>query len=204
VRPRVVAHPARKTAPMPIVGTTTLVLALSLSADAFAASLGKGACLRKPGLGPALRVGTVFGLFQAAMPILGFLLGITIGGYVQAVDHWVAFLLLSALGGRMAWGAWRGREVDCASGIALGALLAAGLATSIDAFAVGIPLALMGAQILASALVIGLVTFLMSAGGVLVGGAVGPRLGRWAEAIGGLGLMALGTKILIEHTLLAA
>ena len=188
---------------MPVIGTATLVLAASLSMDAFAAALGKGAGLRRPGLGAALAVGAVFGLFQAGMPLLGFMLGVTVGGLVQAVDHWIAFVLLTGIGARMAWAGWKGEEgaASGASGFALGALLMAGLATSVDALAAGVPLALLGGQVVATACVIGAVTFALSAAGVLMGRAVGPLLGRWAEGAGGIGLMLLGAKILAEHTL---
>lgn len=184
-----------------MIATTTFVLALSLAMDAFAAALGKGAALRRPNMGQALTVGAVFGGFQMIMPLIGFALGMAFADIVAAVDHWIAFILLSVVGGRMVWEAWKGEEDGAGSGmvLTLSALFMAGFATSVDALAIGVPLAFFDEPILASALVIGLVTFGLSTLGVLLGRAVGPLLGRWAVGIGGAGLMLLGTKILVQH-----
>jgi putative Mn2+ efflux pump MntP len=184
-----------------LIATTTFVLALSLAMDAFAAALGKGAALRRPNMGQALTVGAVFGGFQMIMPLIGFALGMAFANIVAAVDHWIAFVLLSVVGGRMVWEAWKGEEDGTGGGmvLTLSALFMAGFATSVDALAIGVPLAFFDEPILASALVIGLVTFGLSTLGVLLGRAVGPLLGRWAVGIGGAGLMLLGTKILVQH-----
>lgn len=186
-----------------MIATTTFALALSLAMDAFAAALGKGAALRRPNMGQALTVGAVFGAFQMVMPLIGFALGMAFADIVAAVDHWIAFALLSVVGGRMVWEAWKGEgdEENGAGGmtLTLSALFMAGFATSVDALAIGVPLAFFDEPILASALVIGLVTFGLSTVGVMLGRAVGPLLGRWAVGIGGAGLMLLGTKILVQH-----
>lgn len=187
-----------------MIATTTFALALSLAMDAFAAALGKGAALRRPNMGHALTVGAVFGGFQMLMPLIGFALGMAFADIVAAVDHWIAFVLLSVVGGRMVWGAWRGDDTqggDGAAGVTLtmSALFMAGFATSVDALAIGVPLAFFDEPILASALVIGLVTFALSTLGVMLGRAVGPLLGRWAVGIGGAGLVLLGVKILVQH-----
>lgn len=188
-----------------MIATTTFALALSLAMDAFAAALGKGAALRRPSMGYALTVGVVFGGFQMVMPLIGFALGMAFADIVAAVDHWIAFILLSIVGGRMVWEAWRGGDgeegADRAPGmtLTLSALFMAGFATSVDALAIGVPLAFFDEPILASALVIGLVTFGLSTIGVLLGRAVGPLLGRWAVGIGGGGLILLGAKILVQH-----
>lgn len=186
-----------------MIATTVFALALSLAMDAFAAALGKGASLSRPSWSNALKVGAVFGLFQMVMPLVGFGLGVAFAGLIEAVDHWVAFGLLAAIGLRMVWEAWDADPGEMAgrSDLALTTLFVAGLATSIDALAVGVPLALFDEPIVMSAAVIGLVTFALSTVGVLLGRAVGPVFGRWAVAAGGLGLIALGTKILVEHTL---
>lgn len=182
---------------------TALILAFSLSMDSFAAALGTGACLRRPGVWEAVRVGVCFGGVQLAMPLLGFALGLTFATYIQEVDHWVAFLLLLGVGGKMVWESLFGEdeEDEGAGRTSLGALLVTAVATSIDAAAVGVSLAVVDVDIVGVCLLIGLVTFGMSSGGVLMGRAAGPLLGQRAELIGGLGLIAIGVKILVEHTL---
>nr|WP_245838173.1 manganese efflux pump MntP family protein [Niveispirillum lacus] len=186
-----------------LIATTTVALAFSLAMDAFAAALGKGAALRRPNMGQALTVGVVFGGFQFLMPLVGFALGLAFADIVAAVDHWIAFVLLGLVGGRMAWEAWQGGDGEeqgpAGMTLMLSALFMAGFATSVDALAIGVPMAFFDEPILVSALVIGLVTFGLSTIGVLLGRAVGPLLGRWAVGIGGVGLMLLGTKILIQH-----
>ncbi|WP_374374348.1 manganese efflux pump MntP family protein [Dongia sp.] len=181
---------------------TSLALAFSLSADAFAASLGKGAALHKPRLGEAARIAAYFGLFELGAPLIGLALGYTIGGYIEAVDHWIAFALLLAVGGRMCYLAIAGNEDEDAPkpkrhGRLV--LMATAMATSIDATAVGVTLAYMDLHIPMTILLIGFVTFGMTLSGVLIARVVGPILGRWAEFIGGLCLVAIGVKLLFEH-----
>ena len=186
---------------------TALILAFSLSMDSFAAALGTGACLRRPGLWEAVRVGACFGSVQLAMPLIGFTLGLTFATVVQEVDHWIAFLLLLGVGGKMVWESLFGDDDDedadagCGGRTALGPLLLTAVATSIDAAAVGVSLAVVDVDIVSVCLLIGAVTFGLASGGVLMGRAAGPLLGRRAELIGGLGLIAIGAKILAEHTL---
>lgn len=185
---------------------TALVLAFSLSMDSFAAALGTGAMLRRPGAWEALRVGIMFGGVQLAMPMLGFALGLTFASYVEAVDHWIAFLLLLGIGGKMLWesvsdDADEDGEASCGRQ-GLAQLFLTAVATSIDAAAVGVTLAVMDVDIVGVCVLIGLVTFGLASGGVLMGRAAGPLFGKRAELIGGLGLIAIGAKILIEHTLM--
>jgi putative Mn2+ efflux pump MntP len=184
---------------------TALVLALSLSMDSFAAALGTGAVLRRPGLGEALRVGLLFGGVQLAMPLIGFALGLTFASYVEAVDHWIAFLLLLGVGGKMLWESLSGDEDDEDDSprgrLGLGRLFLMAVATSIDAAAVGVSLAVMDVDIVGVCLLIGVVTFGMASSGVLMGRAAGPLFGKRAELLGGLGLIAIGVKILVEHTM---
>ncbi|WP_029008482.1 manganese efflux pump MntP family protein [Azospirillum halopraeferens] len=183
---------------------TALLLAMSLSMDSFAAALGTGAVLRRPGILAAVRVGAVFGAVQLATPLIGFALGLTFAAAVHAVDHWIAFLLLLAVGGKMVMESLDEDGADAPRRAEPGyaALFCTAFATSIDAAAVGVSLAVVEVDILAVCLLIGAVTFGMAAGGVLVGRAAGPALGRRAELIGGLGLIAIGVKILVEHTIL--
>ncbi|MDQ2103247.1 manganese efflux pump MntP [Azospirillum isscasi] len=186
---------------------TALILAFSLSMDSFAAALGTGACLRRPGLWEAVRVGACFGGVQLAMPLIGFALGLTFATVVQDIDHWIAFVLLLAVGGKMVWESLFGDEEEdaeragCGGRTAFGPLLLTAVATSIDAAAVGVSLAVVDVDIVSVCLLIGAVTFGLSSGGVLMGRAAGPLLGQRAELIGGLGLIAIGVKILAEHTL---
>jgi putative Mn2+ efflux pump MntP len=152
-----------------------------------------------------LLVALFFGGFQALMPFLGYLLGSGVGPLVQAFDHWIAFLVLGAVGGKMLWEAWKG-DGDAAAAsddqlFALPVMLTLALATSIDALAVGFTLPLLGAPLLASMLTIGLVTAAMSAAGLFVGHRFGSSFGRRLDMAGGAVLILLGVKILVEHTL---
>ncbi|WP_044563500.1 manganese efflux pump MntP family protein [Azospirillum sp. B4] len=186
---------------MPI--TTSFALAFSLSMDAFAASLGKGASLNRPGMREAARVGAYFGLFELAAPILGWALGLSFARYIEAYDHWIAFGLLLVVGGRMSWLALRddGKDKPKAERHSPLALAMTAIATSIDATAVGITLGYMNVDVPTTIALIGLVTFAMAFSGVMLGRAAGPVLGRWAEVVGGLGLIVIGAKVLYDHTL---
>lgn len=194
----------------------TFLLALSLSMDAFAASLAKGAAFR-PSVPQALGVGVAFGLFELATPVFGWLVGLTFSGWIEAVDHWVAFGLLVLVGAGMVRESLAGKE-HCKGGCCDGngcdgggasarrrlgwaALATAAVATSVDATAVGITLAFTDVEILGTAAMIGAVTFAMALGGVCLGRVAGPLIGRRAELVGGLGLIAVGIKILAEHVL---
>jgi manganese efflux pump family protein len=180
---------------------TTVVLAFSMSADAFAAALGKGAALDRPSLGEALRAGFVFGSVEAITPLIGWAAGLAASDYITAIDHWIAFALLSALGAKMIWeSARRPEEWRKPNRHSLRVLAATAIGTSIDAMAVGVTLAFIDADIVVIVLAIGCATFLMATAGILIGRLIGERFGRIAEAIGGLGLIVIGAKILIEHT----
>jgi manganese efflux pump family protein len=182
----------------------TLILAFGMSVDAFAAAIGKGAALHRPRLSEALRTGLIFGLVETLTPILGWALGLTAASYVDAVDHWLAFVILGLVGGRMIWGALRTPKPveQRPQRHALGLLLATAFGTSIDAAAVGVTLAFIGADIARTALAIGAATFLMATAGMLIGRYLGVRLGRVAEGLGGVGLILLGAKILTEHLMM--
>ncbi|WP_324261577.1 manganese efflux pump MntP family protein [Altererythrobacter sp. H2] len=173
------------------------LLALALAMDAFAVALTQGARFRPGWRGGAAIAGT-FGLFQGIMPLIGWGIGAFALAYVAAVDHWIAFGLLAFLGVRML----RGSGSDDAEGAALTglALLVAGIATSIDALAAGVTLPTLDVAPLTAGLVIGLVTLVLSGLGVMLGRRAGDRFGAWAERLGGVILIALGVKILAEHT----
>lgn len=181
--------------------TATLILALGMSMDAFAASIGKGAVLHRPRFAEALRTGLVFGTVEAATPIAGWALGLSASHYVAAWDHWIAFALLGVLGLRMVHeGFSRPRLAERRNGRhSLAVLLATAFATSLDAMAVGVGLALLGADILHTAAAIGVATLVMATAGVMVGRWFGPLVGRGADVFGGLLLIAIGTGILVEH-----
>lgn len=179
----------------------TVFLAFAMSLDAFAAALGKGAALHRPRLSEALRTGAVFGAIEAVTPVLGWAVGLAAAAWIDAVDHWVAFLLLGLLGGRMIRHALRREAAGKPQRHSLRALVATAFATSIDALAVGVTLALIGADIVTSAIAIGLATFLMAAIGTWGARFLGQRFGRMAEVAGGLCLIGIGLKILIAHTL---
>jgi putative Mn2+ efflux pump MntP len=174
-----------------------------MSADAFAAALAKGAALDRPRLSEALRTGFVFGIIEAITPLIGWAAGLAASSYITAIDHWIAFTLLTALGAKMIWESVRRPDAPRKpSRHSLRVLVATAIGTSIDAMAVGVTLAFIDADIVATVLAIGCATFLMTTVGILIGRLMGERFGRIAEAIGGIGLIVIGTKILIEHTLI--
>ena len=185
------------------------LIAVSLALDAFAVSVSSG--ISVPGFGPrqAVKMGLWFGAFQFLMPLLGWLLGSSVSQYIEAVDHWVAFGLLAVIGGKMAWESLRrgcGEEGEAPPDLSARRLCVLAIATSIDALAVGVSMAFMSVHILASAAVIGVVAFALSVTGgrrLVVGGwgvrGVGCLFQRRAELTGGLVLIAIGVKILIEH-----
>lgn len=182
------------------------VLAFSMSADACAAAMARGAATR-PRFWSAIRSGAVFGTIEAITPLVGWAIGLAASRYIVAIDHWIAFILLGGVGGKMAFESIRRLtnrapgedDVSPRTGGLLSLVLTA-LATSIDAAAVGVTLALVSVNILSVALAIGAATFTMATAGLLVGRAVGARFGPVVELIGGLGLVAIGLGILLEHT----
>ncbi|MCL2790163.1 MAG: manganese efflux pump MntP family protein [Desulfobulbus sp.] len=176
-----------------------VAVALALSMDAFAVSLAAGATLHPLTFRPCFRLAFHFGLFQAIMPIMGWLAGITVQPLVAAWSHWVAFLLLASIGGRMMYTALNGEKkgaqtVDPSRGLTMVALA---VATSIDALAVGLTLAMLKVAIWIPALVIGLVTSGCAVAGLFLGARAGQRWGRWVEVAGGAILIGIGLKILL-------
>lgn len=177
------------------------LLSLSMSADAFAASLGRGASVR-PNFAGAVRGGLIFGIVEAITPLLGWAVGLATASFVAAVDHWIAFALLGAVGGKMIYEAFKPGRADgpaSRSGRGVVALVAVAVGTSIDAAAVGVTLALIGADILVIALSIGCATFAMTTMGMMLGRAAGARFGSVIELLGGMMLIGIGTSILFEH-----
>lgn len=180
---------------------STTILAFSMSADAFAAAVGKGTALRKPRLVDAMRCGAVFGIVEAMTPVVGWLAGLAASRYIAQIDHWVAFTILSLLGVKLIYEAlFPGEEEkEKPQRHGLGILLVTAIGTSLDAMAVGVTLAFLSINIWLTALAIGSATFLMATIGIMTGHYIGSKAGRWAEGFGGLGLIAIGTHILLTH-----
>ncbi len=175
-----------------------LLLGLGLSMDAFAVAVCKGLSSEKFSIKNALIVGAWFGIFQALMPLIGYLLGWLIADFIREFDHWIAFILLSFIGGKMIYEAIKGDEKNDAS-VAFLVMLPLAIGTSIDAMAAGITLALSDANIYVAVAIIGAVTFILSAIGVKIGNIFGAKFQKKAEIFGGVVLVCLGLKILIEH-----
>lgn len=180
-----------------------LSLALGLAMDATAVSAARGVATPRIQAKHVLSVALFFGGFQAFMPLLGWVVGTRIGPVVQAWDHWIAFVLLGAIGGKMLWEARsNGDEDEEARGTNLYAfkvMLVLAIATSIDALAVGVTLPMLNAPFALSLITIGVTTAILSAAGLFAGHRFGALLGKRLEIVGGLVLIGLGTKILIEH-----
>lgn len=181
-----------------------LILSLSMSTDAFAAAVARGAAHR-PAWPVALRWGLVFGVIETLTPLIGYGLGLLAAGYVAAVDHWIAFALLTLVGGHMVREAFsepEEAEAEAPSGKRAGplGLVLTAIGTSIDAAAVGVGLAFIGVSIWVVAACIGLSTFILTTIGMRIGGAVGARFGKKAELAGGIALILIGVLILAEHT----
>jgi manganese efflux pump family protein len=174
-----------------------LFLAVALAMDAFAVALTQGGRFR-PGWSGAIAIALTFGVFQGVMPLIGWGIGAFAMAYVEAVDHWIAFGLLTFLGARMLGG--HVGEEEASHKLTGQALLVAGIATSIDALAAGITLPTLDVPPLTAAALIGLVTVVMSGAGVMMGRLAGDRWGTWAERAGGVILIGLGARILAEHT----
>jgi len=179
---------------------TIIIIAVGLSMDAFAVSVVSGAACKQLKVRHTLRMAVFFGGFQAFMPLVGALAGLTVKGYIAGYDHWIAFALLVAVGGKMIYESFKlapaGGKFDLSN---IFVLLVLSIATSIDALTVGVTLPLLKIPIATAAAIIGVVTFVLSALGVSIGKRTGHFFESKIEAIGGLALIGLGVKILLEH-----
>lgn len=187
-----------------MTGLLTLgALGASLSVDAFAAAIGKGASSEHTRWRDAIRVGAVFGFFEAITPAIGWVVGLALSAWIASVDHWVAFALLLGVGANMIRLALKADEEngaqDGAKRNGLVGLVLTALATSIDATAVGVSLAVMQVNILVACLIIGGVTTVVATIGVMLGRHAGAYLGRYAEVLGGAALIVIGSSILFQH-----
>lgn len=195
-----------------------ILLGVALSMDAFAVSICSGLAIRRLQLHHALRIAFWFGAFQAVMPVVGWLAGVGFRSLIAGIDHWVAFGLLAVVGGKMVVEAARGGPAACArdpqeaasvgdategkeptDSLDTATLLILALATSLDALAVGFSLSLLQTTIIVPALIIGLVTFAICFAGVYLGDRLGACFGKWMILAGGLILIGIGLKILLEH-----
>lgn len=180
-----------------------LLIAVGLSMDAFAVSICKGLGMKKVNLKVAFALALFFGGFQALMPLIGWALGSQFLWLISPIDHWIAFVLLAVIGGKMLWEALHDEEGEDngkpADKIDLGEFFILAVATSIDALAVGISFAALAVDIVPSILIIGVVTFCFTIAGVFVGNFFGSRYEKPASIVGGVVLILIGLKILLEH-----
>ena len=176
------------------------VIAVGVSMDAFAVSICKGLSVRKLTLKHCLLAGLYFGGFQAAMPMAGYLLGIRFQQMITSVDHWIAFVLLCLIGGNMVRESLKNEEVDgLDDSFDVKTMLMLAVATSIDALAVGVTFAFLNVRIVPAVSFIGTVTFCLSAAGIKAGNLFGNKYESKAELAGGVILIVMGTKILLDH-----
>ncbi len=176
------------------------MIAVALSMDAFAVAVCKGLSIRRAGLKYSLTVGLYFGAFQGLMPLLGYLLGVNFQNTITSVDHWIAFILLGGIGINMIREALnKDEEENLDSSLTPRSMLPLAVATSIDALAVGVTFAFLKVSIVPAVSFIGIVTFVLSAIGVKIGNVFGARYKSKAELFGGVVLILIGVKILLEH-----
>ena len=175
------------------------VIAVGLSMDAFAVSICKGLSVRKLKPKHALTVGVYFGGFQMLMPLIGFALGVRFQSFITSIDHWIAFVLLGLIGANMIRESREQDEENLSDSFSFGAMLSLAVATSIDALAVGITFAFLRVDIVMSVGLIGATTFVLALAGVAVGHRFGARYEKAATIAGGIVLVLIGTKILLEH-----
>jgi len=181
--------------------TTVTVIAIGLAMDAFAVSITTGATYKKPGTNHAFRIALAFGSFQAVMPVAGWLTGLTVRNLIKDYDHWVAFILLGFIGTKMIYESFKIKQAQERSGpLSAAVLLILAIATSIDALAVGITFSFLLAGSLAIAvIIIGVVTFIFSYAGFYIGKCAGHFFENKIEIAGGIVLLCIGVKILLEH-----
>ena len=178
---------------------TLFVLAVGLSMDAFAVAVCKGLAMKKMSWKNAVIVGLWFGTFQALMPVIGYFLGVSFADRIKSVDHWIAFVLLALIGGNMIREAFGKEEERASADLAVTTMFIMAVATSIDALAVGVTFAFLDQNMPLAVSLIGVTTFMLSMLGVKVGNLFGVKYKSKAEFIGGLILILLGAKILLEH-----
>ena len=175
-----------------------LLVAVGLAMDSLAVSVSGGIVMRPFSMRQSLRLALTMGIFQAGMTLLGWALGVGFSSYITAYDHWIAFVLLAFLGGKMIYESF-GDEDHTISSFSLKTLCTLGVATSIDALAVGISFAFLNMSMIVPTIVIAAVTFAFSIAGIYIGRQFGRHIHNYAEVLGGIILIGLGVKILLEH-----
>ena len=176
------------------------LIGVGLAMDAFAVSICKGLAMRRMNYKKAIIIAAFFGVFQALMPALGYVLGTTFANKIAAIDHWIAFILLALIGANMIKEALSSDDDECQDdSLRLGDLIMLSIATSIDALAVGITFAFFNVSLLLSVSMIGIITFIICVIGVKVGNVFGEKYKSKAELAGGLILIVMGAKILSDH-----
>ena len=175
------------------------ILAVALAMDSVAVSIAMGAKYKKLRLPKILFIAAVFGVFQGIMPLAGYFIGISFANYVQAYDHWIAFVLLVGLGGKMLYEAYQDEFDEEVTDLSTKTLITLAVATSIDAMAVGVTFAFLQTDIYTASGIIAVVTFALCWVAVYIGKKLGSYLESKAEMVGGVILIALGCKILAEH-----
>ncbi len=182
---------------------TLILIAIALAMDSFAVSITIGSVLKRFQFKAMGKISFLFALFQGALPIVGWIAGNSFEEYIKDYDHWIAFVLLSAIGGKMIYEAFFGeKEISFIDPFSFKKMAILAIATSIDALALGISFSILDVNILYPAILIGLITFVFSFAGLTIGIKVGNTFGSKVEIIGGLTLIFIGVKILLEHTVL--
>lgn len=175
------------------------VIGIGLSMDSFSVSVCKGLAMKKLDMKKALLCGTYFGFFQGFMPLVGYLLGASFESLVTSIDHWIAFILLSLIGGNMIREALSDEEEAITDDTGFKEMLVLAIATSIDALSVGVTFAFLEMNIWLAVIMIGCTTFVLSILGAVLGHRFGRLLGNRAQILGGIILISIGLKILLEH-----
>lgn len=175
------------------------LIGVGLAMDAFAVSVCKGLSMKKIDWKKAIIIALYFGFFQGFMPVIGYFLGSTFESLVIQIDHWIAFILLSFIGGNMIKESFSTESENCNDSVDFKTMVILAIATSIDALAVGVTFAFFKINLLFSVLIIGIITFVLSLFGIMIGNKFGSKYENKAEFTGGLILILLGLKILLEH-----
>ena len=176
-----------------------LLLSIGLAMDAFAVSICKGISMKKMNWKKAVIIGIYFGGFQALMPVIGYFLGTAFESIITNIDHWVAFILLGIIGGNMIKESFGNESENCNDDVGFKTMIILAIATSIDALAVGITFAFLKVNLVAAISMIGVITFALSVVGTKIGNKFGDKYESKAELVGGIILVLLGIKILLEH-----
>lgn len=176
-----------------------ILVSVALAMDAFAVAICKGLAMSKMNWKKAIMIGLYFGIFQALMPIIGYFLGIRFETIVTSIDHWITFILLTIIGGKMIKDAFESTCQNCDDDTSPKAMLMLAIATSIDALAVGIMFAFLNVNLIIATGLIGVITFVLAIFGVKIGNIFGDKYEKKAELVGGCILILMGIKILLEH-----